>query len=203
MMDDLRIYTDPELVRLAQEGNLESFGILVRRYENKIYRVARQMTETHEDAEDVLQEAFVSAFRSISGFKGESAFPTWLYRIAVNVALMKRRARKVIVQSLDEPTSTDDGEIPKDISDDGYDPLTILIGKESQEILDRAIAGLSPVNRDVFVLRHIEGLSTEETGETLGISLPAVKSRLYRACLALREHRADLVRDEAAAPCAV
>jgi RNA polymerase sigma-70 factor (ECF subfamily) len=185
-MTGLRVLTDPELVTLAQGGDSEAFGELVRRYENKIYRLARRMTDSREDAEDVLQEAFIKAFTSISGFKGMSKFSTWLYRIVVNTALMKRRVRRTVVESLDEPITTKDGEIKREIGDEGCDPLTLMILKESRGILDRAMEDLYPTSRAVFVLRYLEGMSTEETGRVLNISLAAVKSRLHRSRLALR-----------------
>jgi RNA polymerase sigma-70 factor (ECF subfamily) len=200
-MTDLQTLTDPELVKLTQGGSSEAFGQLVKRYEDRIYRLARRMTDTQEDAEDVLQEAFIKAFTAISGFKGNSKFSTWLYRITVNLALMKRRARKSIVESLDEPIATKDGEIMRDVGDPSCDPLTLLILKESREILDRAMEDLYPANRAVFVLRHIEGMSTEETGQILNISLAAVKSRLHRARLALRATLLRMAREEALAAC--
>jgi RNA polymerase sigma-70 factor (ECF subfamily) len=195
----LQVLTDLELVRLTKGGDSEAFGELVRRYESKVYRLARRMTDSREDAEDVLQEAFIKAFRSISGFKGKSKFSTWLYRITVNLALMKRRARKHIIESLDEPIATKDGDIRRDVGDPSGDPLTLLILKESREMLDKAMDDLYPSSRAVFVLRHIEGMSTEETGEVLDISLAAVKSRLHRARHALRAKLTRLAREEALA----
>jgi RNA polymerase sigma-70 factor (ECF subfamily) len=202
-MAERQVFTDLELVRLAQGGNSEAFGELVLRYENKIYRLARRMTETQEDAEDILQETFIRAFKSITGFKAESRFSTWLYRIAVNMALMRKRGKSQVFEYLDEPIPTRDGEVKRDIVDTGYDPLTALIVKESREILDRAITGLSPINKAVFVLRHIEGLSTEETRKVLKISIPAVKSRLHRTRQTLQESLARLAQEETQAVCAV
>jgi RNA polymerase sigma-70 factor (ECF subfamily) len=145
------------------------------------------MTETDEDAEDVLQEAFIKAFRSLKGFKGESKFSTWLYRITVNLALMKLRKKKIDAVSLDEPISTDEGAVQREIEDEGLDPLAELIESESMEVLDKAINELPKSYRAVFVLRHVEGLSTEETARILNITIPAVKSRLHRTRLMLKE----------------
>lgn len=200
---ELQTLTDPELVSLAQGGNSGAFGELVSRYQNKIYRLARRLTDTEEDAEDVLQEAFIRAYRAISSFKGNSKFSTWLYRITVNFAAMKRRSQKSNIESLDEPISTKDGEIQRDVTDTGRDPLAALITKEIRENLDKAISDLSPTNRAVFVLRHVEGLSTEETREILNISIPAVKSRLHRSRLVLQEKLAKLAREEFEAACFV
>jgi RNA polymerase sigma-70 factor (ECF subfamily) len=198
---ELQTLTDPELVGLAQDGNSEAFGELVNRYQNKIYRLARRLTDNQEDAEDVLQEAFIRAFRAIGGFMGASKFSTWLFRITVNLAAMKRRAQRYNVESLDDPISTKDGEIKREIRDVGIDPLAALIVKEVRENLDKAISDLSPTNRAVFVLRHIEGLSTEETREVLNISIPAVKSRLHRTRFVLQEKLMRLAREEAEAVC--
>jgi RNA polymerase sigma-70 factor (ECF subfamily) len=193
---ELQTYTDPELVSLAQDGDSKAFGELVNRYQNKIYRLARRLTDTQEDAEDVLQEAFIRALRAIGGFKGASKFSTWLYRITVNLAAMKRRAKRYNIESLDEPIMTKDGEIRRDIRDRGIGPLESLIMKETREKLDEVMSDLSPTNRAVFVLRHLEGLSTEETREVLKISIPAVKSRLHRTRLALQEKLARLAQEE-------
>jgi RNA polymerase sigma-70 factor (ECF subfamily) len=200
-MLELQTLTDPELVRLAQDRNCEAFGELVNRYRSRIYRLARRLTDCQEDAEDVLQEAFIRAYRAIGGFKGNSKFSTWLFRITVNFAAMKRRGKRNNMESLDEPISTRDGEIQRDFRDTGDDPLAALITKEVRENLDKAISGLSPTNRAVFVLRHVEGLSTEETTEILNISIPAVKSRLHRSRLALQEKLTRLARQEAEAMC--
>jgi RNA polymerase sigma-70 factor (ECF subfamily) len=179
--------TDDDLVKLSKAGDEQAFGDLMVRYQSKIYRLARRMTETDEDAEDVLQEAFIKAFRSLQSFKGRSKFSTWLYRITVNLALMKLRRKKLNALSLDEPVTTDEGSVQRDVEDVTPDPLAQLIETEHQEILDEAVGGLTPPHRVVFVLRHIEGLSTEETAKILKISVPAVKSRLHRARLELQE----------------
>ncbi|HVP57732.1 MAG TPA: sigma-70 family RNA polymerase sigma factor [bacterium] len=177
---------DQELVRLTRRGDDRAFGDLVKRYQSKIYRLARRMTETDEDAEDVLQEAFVKAYRSLGQFKGESKFSTWLYRITVNLALMKLRKRRPESVSLDAPVSTDEGEVQRDFQDAGPDPLAKLESKESSAILDAAIAELPPGYRAVFILRHVEGLSTGETARILKVSVAAVKSRLHRTRIELR-----------------
>jgi RNA polymerase sigma-70 factor (ECF subfamily) len=177
---------DQELVGFARRGDQRAFGELVRRYQNKIYRLARRMTETDEDAEDVLQEAFVKAYRSLSQFEGKSKFSTWLYRITVNLALMKLRKRHIESVSLDVPLATEDGEVQRDFQNGGPDPLARLVSKESTEVLDRAIAELDAGHRAVFILRHVEGLSTGETARILKISVPAVKSRLHRTRIELR-----------------
>jgi RNA polymerase sigma-70 factor (ECF subfamily) len=187
---------DERLVRLAKKGDSQAFGKLMLRYENKIYRLARRMTQTDEDAEDVLQEAFVRAFRKLATFKERSKFSTWLYRITVNLALMKLRRRKLSTVSLSEPVTTEDSTIQRDIENGSSDPLERLVEMESVEILDRAIAELPPRYRAVFVLRHVEGLSTQETARVLKIKVPAVKSRLHRARRALRVRLLEHMRNQ-------
>jgi RNA polymerase sigma-70 factor (ECF subfamily) len=187
---------DTELVSLARRGDKDAFGELMLRYQSKIYRLARRMTETDEDAEDVLQEAFIKAFRALSGFKGKSKFSTWLYRITVNLALMKLRRKKIETVSLDEPVLTGEGAVQRSIEDESLDPLEKLIESESMELLDDAISAIPASYRAVFVLRHVEGLSTEETAKILGISVAAVKSRLHRTRLALREKLLDSLRNQ-------
>jgi len=188
--------TDEELVRLAKGGDTAAFGKLMQRYQSKIYRLGRRMTETDEDAEDVLQEAFIKAFKSLGGFKEKSKFSTWLYRITVNLALMKLRKRKLDAVSLDEPVATEEGSVQRDIEDDTLDPLEQLIETESLETLDEAVADLPPGYRAVFVLRHVEELSTEETARILRISVPAVKSRLHRTRIALKEKLIERLRNQ-------
>ena len=157
-------------------------------YERKVYRVAKNITRNDEDAEDVLQEAFLKAYEHLNTFKGDSKFYTWIVRIAVNEALMKLRKRKGDrIVSLDAPIETGEETVTREIAVWDDNPEQRYGQEEYQKILDEAIEGLKPDFRIVFHLRDIEELSTEETAETLGISIPAVKSRLLRARLALRE----------------
>jgi RNA polymerase sigma-70 factor (ECF subfamily) len=192
---NLKKAKDEELVTLARAENTRAFDELVNRYQNKIYRLARRMTATEEDAEDVLQEAFVKAYKSLGGFKGKSRFSTWLYRITVNLALMKLRKRTLETVPLDQPIETRDGVVQRDIEDSGLDPLEKMIAAESKAVLDEAVADLPAGHRAVFVLRDVEKLSTEDTAKVLGITVPAVKSRLHRTRLMLKE---ELVRSAAA-----
>ena len=185
---------DSELVSRAKRGDRRSFGELMTRYQTKIYRLARRMTETDEDAEDVLQEAFVKAYRSLSMFEGRSKFSTWLYRITVNLALMKLRKKKIDAVSLDTPLVTEEGAVQRDFENGTPDPLQRLMQEESRETLDRAIAALPPGYRAVFVLRHVEGLSTEDTARIMRVSVAAVKSRLHRTRLLLRQQLARQAR---------
>jgi RNA polymerase sigma-70 factor (ECF subfamily) len=176
------------LVERARAGDAQAFTSLVEKYERKIYRLAKHITQNDEDAEDVLQESFLKAYSNLGNFQMQSKFYTWLVRIAVNEALMKLRKRKSDrTVSLDEPHETDEDTVTREIAVWDDDPEKRYSQEELKEILDRAVDSLKPGFRTVFVLRDIEELSTEETAETLGISIPAVKSRLLRARLQLRE----------------
>jgi RNA polymerase sigma-70 factor (ECF subfamily) len=175
------------LVSLARKGDLKAFDELVNRYERRIFRLAMNITQNREDAEDATQDAFMKSFQHLPDFQGGSRFYTWLVRIAVNEALMRLRRRRPNVTSLDEPIQTDEDLMPREIQDWGPTPEKRYEVTELNSILNNAIAGLDPIFRTVFILRDVEQLSTEETAEALGISVPAVKSRLLRGRLKLRE----------------
>lgn len=177
-----------ELVGQAQRGDAAAFTELVNRYESKIYRLARHITQNEEDAEDVLQETFLKAFAGLRGFQGNSRFYTWLVRIAVNESLMKLRRRKAgKIISLDEPVETEEETLPREIAAWDENPEQRYGRAEMNSLLTQAVNSLPPGFRTVFMLRDIEELSTEETAQALGLSVPAVKSRLLRARLQLRE----------------
>jgi RNA polymerase sigma-70 factor (ECF subfamily) len=176
------------IVERARAGDLEAFTDLVNRYERKIYRLAKNITQNDDDAEDVLQETFMKAYSHLKNFEGQSKFYTWLVRIAVNEALMKLRKRKTDrTVPLDEPQDTGEDTVIREVAVWDDDPEKRFGRDEVRGILNTAIESLKPAFRTVFVLRDIEELSTEETAEALGISVPAVKSRLLRARLQLRE----------------
>jgi RNA polymerase sigma-70 factor (ECF subfamily) len=176
------------LVAQSRTGDTGAFGELVRRYEGKIFRLAQHITQNREDAEDVLQETFMKAYEHLDQFKGDSKFYTWIVRIAVNQALMKLRRRKTDKSvSLDETIDTGEDTVTREIAAWDENPEQQFSRDELGGILDTAIQSLEPPYRSVFVLRDIEELSTEETAEALGLSVPAVKSRLLRARLQLRE----------------
>ncbi len=175
------------LVAAAKAGDVAAFEELVSRYERKIFRLAQNLTQNREDAEDVMQDAFLKSFKHLGEFQGDSRFYTWLVRIAVNEALMKLRKRRPNQVSLDAPVESEDNLLPREIEDWGPSPEKRYVQTELQEILSRVIGQLDPAFRIVFVLRDIEELSTEETAQLLGLSVPAVKSRLLRARLKLRQ----------------
>ena len=183
------------LVDRARAGDASAFTELVDKYERKIFRLAKHITQNDEDAEDVLQESFMKAYSNLDSFQGQSKFYTWLVRIAVNEALMKLRKRKSDrTVSLDEPHETEEDTVSREIAVWDDDPEQKYSREELRGILERAVESLKPAFRTVFVLRDIEELSTEETAEALGISIPAVKSRLLRARLQLRERLTRVFR---------
>jgi RNA polymerase sigma-70 factor, ECF subfamily len=176
------------LVNAARGGDVGAFEQLVRKYDRNVFRIANHITQNREDAEDVVQDAFLKAFQNLGQFQGQSKFYTWLVRIAVNEALMRlRRRRPERMVSLDEDINTGEDTIPREVADWAPNPEQLYNQSELGEILQKTIQGLPPSFRTVFVLRDVEGLSTEETADALGLSIPAVKSRLLRARLQLRE----------------
>ncbi len=182
------VFDEQALVERARAGDAAAFSELVTRYERKIYRLAKNITQNDEDAEDVLQETFLKAYANLEGFLGQSKFYTWIVRIAVNEALMKLRKRKTDrTVSLDEPVETAEDDVVREIAVWEDNPEQRYSRDELRNVLNQAVLSLKPDFRTVFQLRDIEELSTEETAAALGISIPAVKSRLLRARLQLRE----------------
>lgn len=181
-------FDEAPLVDRARKGDTAAFTELVNHYERKIFRLAKHITQNDEDAEDVLQETFMKAYSHLDSFQGQSKFYTWIVRIGVNEALMKLRKRKSgKTVSLDEPTDTGEDTMIREIAVWEENPEQKYSRDELREILDNAVESLKPAFRTVFVLRDIEEMSTEETASALEISIPAVKSRLLRARLELRE----------------
>jgi RNA polymerase sigma-70 factor, ECF subfamily len=176
-----------QLVAAAKSGDVKAFEELVNRYERKIFRLTMNITRNREDAEDAMQDAFLKSYSHLKSFQGDSRFYTWLVRIAANEALMRLRKRRPNQFSLDEPIEGDEDLMPRELQDWGPGPEQRFAQTEMRQILSGVIDELEPEYRTVFVLRDIEELSTEETADAVGISVPAVKSRLLRARLKLRE----------------
>jgi RNA polymerase sigma-70 factor (ECF subfamily) len=175
-------------LKALKAGDRAEFSRLVDTYSGKIYRLAIKMLNHPQDAEDILQETFLKAYRHMQEFDGRSKLSTWLYRIATNEALMLIRRHKPQLVSIDEPIETDDGEMePALIIDWCCLPESELMSSEARAYLDQAIQKIPESLRVVFLLRDIENLSTEETAEALGLSETAVKTRLSRARMRLRE----------------
>lgn len=176
------------LVRAAKAGDVEAFEELVKRYDRNVFRIAQHITQNREDSEDVVQDAFLKAYTNLGQFQEQSKFYTWLVRIAVNEALMKlRRRRPERTVYLDEDVQTEEDSMPREVADWSPNPEQQYTQAELRDILSKTIQGLPSGFRAVFVLRDVEGLSTEEAAQALDLSVPAVKSRLLRARLQLRE----------------
>jgi RNA polymerase sigma-70 factor (ECF subfamily) len=168
-------------------GDRAEFARLVEAYSDVIFRLAIKMLNNPQDAEDVLQETFIKAYRHLPKFDGRSSISTWLYRIATNESLMVLRKRKQVFISIEEPVEMSaEEQTPLQITDWCCLPEEELMSTEALAYLDKAVEALPPSLRVVFLLRDIEGLSTRETGEVLDLSETAVKTRLSRARLRLR-----------------
>lgn len=180
---------DQALIEKINAGDYEAFEALVNLYEGKVYRLAMRMLRNQEDAEDALQETFLQVYRGLKSFEGRSNFSTWLFRLATNVCLMKIRHRETEPPTMlpleDYLPQREEGEYPV-IQAWPEKPEQILLTKESREKMMEALEKLPADYRAVFILRDMEGFSNAETGEALGISVAAVKSRLHRARIALR-----------------
>ena len=188
MAPETAVFDEKNLVALAQGGDTGAFNELAERYQRNIFRLAQNITQNREDAEDVLQETFMKAYTHLNDFEGNSKFYTWIVRIAVNEALMKLRKRKWDKTVwLDEPVAVGEDTVAREIAVWDDNPEQRYSKTELSEILDKAVNSLAPAYRTVFALRDVEGLSTEETAEALELTVPAVKSRLLRARLQLRD----------------
>ncbi len=176
------------MITAAKLGQQDAYTEIVERHSATVYNLAfRLMADPHE-AEDVLQETFISAFRALPRFEGRSQLGTWLYRIAYNAALMRLRKRRIRTESLDEPGVAEGVDLaPRQFADWTALPDKLLLGRELRDSLNAALLTLPESMRSVFVLRDIEGLSTAETAAALALTETNVKVRLHRARLALRE----------------
>lgn len=184
--------TDVELVRRAQAVDLTAFEELVSRHEQRVYTLARRIVGQEQDAEDVTQQAFLSALEHLSSFRGEASFATWLTRITTHAALKIIRKRQGLpTVSLEVATEEDEtyGSVPHPeyIADWRESPAELATRSETQRLIDEALAQLDEKHRLVFLLRDVEGLSVKETAEALQLSEANVKVRLLRARLQLRE----------------
>jgi RNA polymerase sigma-70 factor, ECF subfamily len=177
---------DLALIELVLAGDRRAFEPLVRQHERRVFRVALAVLGNVEDAEEVMQDAFIKAYRHLDQFRRESRFTTWLTRIAVNEALQKRQARKESV-SLDEASDVESESLPGRFEPWTSNPEKLYGKQEIRQIVEGAIQALPPIYRETLVLRDIEEMSAEEAADALGIKVPALKSRLLRARLLLRE----------------
>jgi len=188
MSTDYHGLPDDQLVKLAQANDTRAFDELVRRYRDKVFRLSYKILRHEDDAAEALQDAFLSAFRGLKNFKAESTFSTWLYRIATNASLMKYRKRRDGMVSLEQSQSRDNesGEALQ-LPDWSTQPLEELLDSELDTVLREGVELLPEDDRDVFVRRDVVGLSNQEVAEELGLTVAAVKSRLHRARMKLRD----------------
>jgi RNA polymerase sigma-70 factor (ECF subfamily) len=185
---NISLLDDAQLTIAAQTGDQAAFAEIVERHSPTVYNLALRLMNNPQEAEEVLQETFISAFRALNRFEGRSRLGTWLYRIAYNAALMRLRKREVPTLSIDEPVTNEEGErLPRQLVDWTALPDQVLLTGELRSVLNAAMARLPESLRSVFVLRDLEGLSTAETAEVLNLTETNVKVRLHRARLALRE----------------
>src|SRR5215470_7930598 len=172
---------DLDLVHATQNGDVSAFEELVERYDRKLLRIAEHVTHNREDSQDAVQEAFLKAFQHMADFREDSQFSTWLIRITVNQALMKLRKRRTTKEvPLDEDFQAEGDVFPREVADWAPNPEELYRRSELRDILIKALEGLRPILRTVFVLRDIEELSIDQTAEILHLTPPAVKARLWR-----------------------
>jgi RNA polymerase sigma-70 factor, ECF subfamily len=182
------ISDDLDLVHASKNGDVSAFDQLVKRYDRRLFRIAQSVTHNKEDSQDAVQEAFMRAFQNLNQFREDSQFSTWLIRITVNQSLMKLRKQRAIREvSLDEDFQADREILPMEVTDWAPNPEHLYFAAELRDILIKTLEELSPLLRTVFVLRDIEGLSIDQTAEVLNVSHAAVKARLFRGRLQLRE----------------
>jgi RNA polymerase sigma-70 factor, ECF subfamily len=178
-------FNEERLVAEAQRESRAAFQQLVERYESRVFRVAERIAHSREDAEEIMQDAFVQAYKNLSRFRGDSRFYTWLVRITINEGLMKVRRRRFKEISIDD--QTEESALVCELEDRGPNPEQRYSQAELHGILETTIAQLPSGYRSVFQLRDVEGFSIQETAQALAVSPAAVKSRLRRARLQLRE----------------
>jgi RNA polymerase sigma-70 factor (ECF subfamily) len=186
---------DTELLRLARDGNATAFEALIRRHDRFLYRIARSVLRDDYEAEDVVQDTFVKAFKRLVDFRADASLSTWLTRIALNEALGRKRRRRNTVQleELKQPTNGQVGPSPMIAPEQG--PEIVTTQHQIGKLLERTIDELPDSLRSVFVMRDVEEMSTAETARLLELTEPTVKTRLHRARRMLRELLGDEIRE--------
>jgi RNA polymerase sigma-70 factor (ECF subfamily) len=187
-MKEQKKVSDVALVEQFKKGAISAFEEIISRYEAKVMNLSLRLTRNQEDAEEVMQDVFTTVYRKIDGFRGQSAFSSWLYRIVVNAAFMKLRKKKQsqTISMEDLAPAVRQYCIERDHSVN-HQSHAMTVTRELQDVLQRAIDRLPDQYRAVFVLRDVDGLSNQETGDILELSIPAVKSRLHRSRILLRK----------------
>jgi RNA polymerase sigma-70 factor, ECF subfamily len=174
--------SEEKLIRAGQRGDHQAVETLFRRYQRPLFQTALRVLGNTEDAEDALQDGLLSAYRNLKRFEGRSQFSTWLTRIVINAALMRRRSAKARpAVSLDEPPREDELPASERFADDGLTPEQVFANREIREMLSENLDQLSPLLRTAFVLREVQGYSTGEAAKKLGVTENTLKARLWRA----------------------
>ena len=174
--------SEEKLIRAGQRGDHQAVEALFRRYQRPLFQTALRVLGNTEDAEDALQDGLLSAYRNLKRFEGRSQFSTWLTRIVINAALMRRRSAKARpAVSLDEPPREDELSAAERFADDGLTPEQVFANTEIREMLSENLDQLSPLLRTAFVLREVQGYSTGEAAKKLGVTENTLKARLWRA----------------------
>ena len=186
---------EAQMIAAILAGDRELYHQLIQPYELSVYRMALSFVKNETEAEDVAQEAFLKSFRDLANFRGESKFSTWLISITLNEARRRlRRQNTIRMESLDEPPEEGGKVSPALLRDWREIPSEALERRETRELLQKAIEELSPIYREVLVLRDIEELSIEETASALSISISSVKVRLHRARIMLQKELAPKLK---------
>ncbi|HEX9764938.1 MAG TPA: sigma-70 family RNA polymerase sigma factor [Candidatus Acidoferrales bacterium] len=189
--------SDAAIVQQVRSGEPDAFGVLVERHSRSLFRLAYRMTGNESDAEDVVQEAFLRAYRQLRRFEARSSFGTWIYRIGVNCALDLMRSRQRHPEHPLETPADDERPARTELPSSGPSPDRVVFGVQVQERVAAAMHRLTPAERVAFVLRHYEGYSSEEIGRALGVRGNTAKNTLFRAVQKLREALQPMVDSKA------
>jgi len=200
LVSEIPQQTDEQLVDGARSGDRASLERLLERHERRVYRFGLKMCRDPEAAKDVLQETLIAAARTVKDFRGASSPSTWLYAIARSFCIKERRRSKFAPEHEESIDSAGAGREVLEIADPARSPDDLLSGRQMERALDKAIAELDPMYREILLLRDVEGLSASEVAEAVGVSVEAVKSRLHRARVAVREKLAPLLSGEPESP---
>lgn len=192
--------TDATLIDRARTGDRRALEELIGRHQRRVYRFGLKMCRDPEDAKDVLQETLLAAARTVKDFRGASSVSTWLYTIARSFCIKKRRRSKFAPEQEESLDAREPGLEARQVTDPSRGPEDELAGRQVEAALEQAIGGLDPMYREVLILRDVEGLTAPEVAEVMGLSVEAVKSRLHRARVAVREAVAPLLAAPAAPP---
>lgn len=190
VLDERSEEEDPVLIRRVKAGDQRAFEAMYRRYVSTVYRQAFRLVGNEAEAEEVVQEVFLTLYEKAKTFRGDSAFSTWLYRLTLNTTLMKLRRRKrskeVAIEDYLPKYQEDGHHLVRPVVDWSHNPEESLLSGEVQRTLQQALDQLPTLDKAVVVLSDLDGLANKEVGKALGLSVPAVKSRLHRARLFLR-----------------